>query len=81
MNKWELIFDFTKDESGKKLNFELLDPSEFKLIEKSIEGFDEKPVFVFPYPERYGGTVDDNAIHLNEKKDDNLFSFGVGVSM
>lgn len=26
-NKWQLVFDFTKDESGQKRNFNLLDPS------------------------------------------------------
>jgi hypothetical protein len=39
-NKWELIFDFTKDESGQKLNFSLLDPSQFQIVSKSIEGVD-----------------------------------------
>lgn len=27
VNKWDLIFDFTKDESGQKANFSILDPS------------------------------------------------------
>jgi len=40
VNKWDLIFDFTKDDSGKKLNYQFLDPSEFKLIEKSLEDFE-----------------------------------------
>ncbi len=44
VNKWDLIFDFTKDESGKKLNFSILDSSEFQIVSKTIEGFDEKPV-------------------------------------
>jgi hypothetical protein len=39
-NKWELIFDFTKDESGQKLNFSLLDPAQFQIVSKSIEGVD-----------------------------------------
>jgi hypothetical protein len=44
INKWELIFDFTKDDSGKTSNFTLLDPAEFKIIEKTVEGLDKKPV-------------------------------------
>ena len=27
VNKWDLIFDFTKDESGQKSNFKILEPS------------------------------------------------------
>jgi len=45
-----LIFDFTKDEKGDKKNFELLDPADFKIITKSVEGVEQKPVVVFPYP-------------------------------
>ena len=30
------------------------------MIEKEVEGLDEKPVAVFPYPKKYGGTLDDN---------------------
>lgn len=78
VNKWELIFDFTKDE--KTMNFAHLDPADFKIINKSIEGFDQKPSIVFPYPERYGGTLDDHAIELNEKKDEGMMAFGFNVS-
>jgi hypothetical protein len=35
-----LIFDFTKDEKGDKKNFELLDPADFKIITKSVEGIE-----------------------------------------
>jgi hypothetical protein len=38
VNKWDLIFDFNKKDSG--LNFKFLDPSEFKIISKEIEGFE-----------------------------------------
>ena len=38
-NKWELIFDFTKDETGLK-NFSLLNPSEFEIITKTVDGMD-----------------------------------------
>jgi len=27
VNKWDWVFDFTKDESGKKLNYSFIDPS------------------------------------------------------
>jgi hypothetical protein len=50
VNKWDLIFDFTKNEASKKLNFEFLDPSEFSIISKSVDGIDQKPVMAFPYP-------------------------------
>lgn len=36
-NKWELIFDFTTNESGEKKNYELLDPSEFSIVRKELD--------------------------------------------
>lgn len=48
VNKWDLIFDFTKGET--KDNYKFLEPSQFKIITKEIEGFEERPVLVFPYP-------------------------------
>jgi hypothetical protein len=39
-----LIFDFTKDESGQKANFKTLDPSEFRIVTKTVEGMTEQPV-------------------------------------
>ena len=61
MNKWDLIFDFTKDESGQKSNFQILDPSQFQIFSKSVNGIDDKPVTAFPYPQKYGGTISDDA--------------------
>lgn len=43
VNKWDLIFDFTKKDDSK-LNYEFLNPSEFHLITKELEDFSEKPV-------------------------------------
>lgn len=59
-NKWDLIFDFTKQASGD-LNFQVMDPSEWSLDNKQIEGFDGEGDVVFPYPERYGGTIANDA--------------------
>lgn len=58
-NKWDLIFDFTKDDSGKT-NFAHIEPSEFRIVEKSVDGMDSRPVVVFAYPARYGGTLPDD---------------------
>jgi hypothetical protein len=80
VNKWDLIFDFTKDEAGKKLNYEFLDPSEFKIITKAVEGIEQKPVLAFPYPQKYGGSMSDDANKVYEKKDDGMHSFGFNVS-
>lgn len=80
VNKWDLIFDFTKDESGKKLNYQFLDPSEFKFIEKTIDDIEGEPVKVFPYPQRYGGNVPDDINLQYEKKDDNMHSFSIHIS-
>jgi hypothetical protein len=56
VNKWELIFDFTKDENGEKKNFEHLDPSEFEFVEKRVDGEEVDPIRAIPYPKRFGGT-------------------------
>jgi hypothetical protein len=58
----------------------LLDPSEFKLITKTVEGIDQKPVLAFQYPQRYGGTLSNDALESNEKKDDGMMAFGFDMS-
>lgn len=78
VNKWELIFDFTKDESGKKLNYGFVNPSDFKLVEIEVEG--AKSAVIFPYPQRYGGTLPDDANAHNQKKDDGMMAFGFDVN-
>ena len=40
---------------------------------------DAKPVTAFPYPQRYGGTIADDANKEFEQKDD-MMAFGFGVS-
>ena len=78
MNKFDLIFDFTKND--QKLNYSFVDPADFKIIEKSVEGLKQKPVLVFPLPQRYGGTIPDDANLQHEKKDDGLMAFGFNVN-
>lgn len=86
VNKWDLIFDFSTtahndndDNDNKKRNYEFLDPAEFKLIEKELEGYD-KPQVVFPYPERYGGTMAENERPKEQPNDDGMMAFGINVS-
>jgi hypothetical protein len=57
-----------------------VDPSEFQIITKPVEGIEQKPVLVFPYPQRYGGTVSDDANHHADKKEDNMMAFGFDVN-
>ena len=40
-NKWDLIFDFTKDDA--KLNYEFLDPAEFYTVTKEIPDLEGSP--------------------------------------
>lgn len=72
-NKWDLIFDFTDTtESGEKIrHYELLDPNEFGTIEQYVEGMDDEPVFAFPLPRSYGGTLEDN--HHAHKEESTTF--------
>ena len=55
-----MIFDFTKQASGD-LNFSVMEPSQWKLEHKEIEGFEGAGDVVFPFPQRYGGTIADDA--------------------
>ena len=80
LNKWDLIFDFTTDD--KKKNYEFLDPSEFKLIKKDIDGMDEKASDVpfFPYPKKYGGTLADDANKHEVKGEEDMMAFSIHTS-
>ena len=75
VNKWDLIFDFTT--SDKKLNYEIMDPKDFKLISKTVDGMDEEPVQAFPYPQKYGGTIADDANKHEEKQGDDMMAFSI----
>jgi len=77
VNKWDLIFDFTE---GKGKNFQFLPPSEFHLHRKTLEGLDAEPVQVFPYPERYGGTMADEDPDRQAHEGDGMMAFKIGVS-
>lgn len=80
VNKWDLIFDFTKDDN--KRNFEFLDPSEFKIIIKQLDDFEQKAVQVFDIPERYGGTIADDANFQDHGKDESdMMAFSIDTSM
>lgn len=79
-NKWDLVFDFTsEDADGNKLNnSKLLDPSEFSIVTKEVEGFDE-PASQIPVPQKYGGTLTDNDLEAHQKHD-GMMEFGFGTS-
>lgn len=64
-NKWDLVFDFTEtDEAGNKIeNFHTLDPAEFAIVTKTVEGFDAEPSQI-PVPKKYGGEMEDNDLNL-----------------
>lgn len=54
-----------------------MDPSDFSIIKKTIEGVEGAPVEVFPYPQRYGGTLPNEAAASHEKEGDNgMMAFG-----
>ena len=78
VNKWDLIFDFTKGET--KDNYQFLDPSQFKIITKEIEGFEEKPVLVFPYPQKYGGSLADDANEGLANYNEGMLAFSITTS-
>ena len=46
-NKWDQVFDFTKKDAG--LNYNLLDPTQFAIMKKELEG-ESEAVVSFGYP-------------------------------
>ncbi len=78
VNKWDLIFDFTTKDSGK--NYEFLEPSEFSMITKELEGDFPAPVAPFPTPQRYGGTLADDANQHVQQHDDGMMAFSIHTS-
>lgn len=72
-NKWNLIFDFTKKQEGS--NFLIGEPKDWKMESIKLDGFSEPPACVFLYPQRYGGTVPDDAKFGTE--DETMQQFGV----
>jgi len=79
-NKWDLIFDFTKDDA--KLNYAFLDPSEFYTVTKEIPDLEGSPVPVAPFalPERYGGTLANDINEHARQHDDNMMAFSITTS-
>ena len=79
-NKWDLIFDFTKND--KRLNFEFLDPSEFRMIIKEIPDLEGSPQPTAPFarPEKYGGNLDNDANKDAPREHDGLMAFTLGTS-
>lgn len=80
-NKWDLIFDFTKDDS--QLNFQFLDPSEYYTVTKELPELEGSPAPVAPFaiPQKYGGTLA-NDVNANAARqhDDNMMAFGINTS-
>ena len=73
-NCWELIHDFTENESGEK-NFSFTDPKDWKVEMQKVEGNDKEPIIGFPYPVRYGGTTPDDAYFGHD--DDGGITFNI----
>ena len=75
-----MIFDFTTKDSGK--NFEFLPPENFKIEYKELDGLEGDPraVQVFPTPQRYGGSLADDANHGQASDHDGMMAFRIGVS-
>ena len=54
------MFDFTEDEETGRLHYKFIDPKDWKIVKKEVEGVAPgEPVL--GYPVRYGGSIPDNA--------------------
>lgn len=72
MNKWELVFDFSK--KGEQ-NFSFMPPSEFHAQLINVEGLGQ-PELVFGIPQRYGGHLPNTPPQSSAEVD----SFGISTS-
>lgn len=50
------------------------------MITKELEDFEEQPVQVFPYPERYGGTLANEANVKSHNDDGDMLAFSINVT-
>ena len=82
INKWDLIFDFTKKESGE-LNYSFVDPKDWEIIKNDLfDKVHQEHVVAFAYPVRYGGTIPDDAYFGEEKNVDGggMMAFDIKTS-
>lgn len=80
VNRWNIIHDFTKNEDGSK-NYQEMDPQEWEMKIDELEGVEGEIGEIFPYPERYGGTIPDDADFTQDKNvfgGDNAFDIKDG---
>jgi len=69
-----MIFDFTTKADGN--NFSIVDPADWLIHNKTVDGMEEEPVMPFAYPQRYGGTIADDAKFKSSAEDEGLKAFG-----
>lgn len=89
-NRWDLVFDFTEtNEDGEKENhFKTLDSSQFSIVTKQVEGFEDVEPSCLPVPESYsanlsdftGGTFTDNDPNQRQQHD-GMMEFGFDTNL
>ena len=81
INKWDLIFDFTPQESGT-LNYSFVEPKDWSMNKFPVDGMKEQPVVAFAYPVRYGGKIPDDAYFGEDKNVDKggMIAFDIKTS-
>tara|TARA_B110000285_G_scaffold196856_1_gene228091 strand:+ start:276 stop:674 length:399 start_codon:yes stop_codon:yes gene_type:complete len=80
VNRWNLIHDFTPKGEGE-LNYVELDTEEWEMKVDELEDVEGEIGEIFPYPERYGGTIEDTADFTQDKNvfgGDNAFDIKDG---
>ena len=80
INKWELIYDFT----AKAGNFNVMEPENWQVETVTVDSMpDTQPVIAFPYPQKYGGIIDDSLtqkLKEEEAKDNGgMMAFGFNM--
>lgn len=66
VNRWNLIHDFTPKGEGE-LNYVELDTEQWEMKVDELEDVEGEIGEIFPYPERYGGTIEDTADFTQDK--------------
>ena len=76
VNKWNLIFDFTKQESGDN-NFKIVDVKQWKIVYATsiMDGLQgEENEFIYELPKEFGGQLDSAA---QSAARDNMVTFDI----
>ena len=54
-----------------------MEPSDWKIVSKSVEDLPDQTEAVFPYPQKYGGTIDDDINKDKGNENSEMMAFDI----